>query len=307
MNLAPIALFVYNRPSHTKEAVTALLKNKHSAASDLFIFSDGAKNSEEQKNIDELRAYLKTITGFKTVNIIEQATNLGLANSIIAGVTKVVNQYGRIIVLEDDIIVHTAFLEYMNNGLQYFETNEKVASIHAYVYPLEQTVPDLFFLKGADCWGWATWKNRWELFQPNGVELSKELEAKNLISAFNFDNTYPYYKMLQDQIEGKNNSWAIRWHASCYLKGLLTLYPAKPLITNIGFDNSGTHCGDDDIYNSALHAGKIFNFNIEVVESKMAREAFKQFFSKTSFTNKIYSFPQKILQKIKQLIFSNKN
>jgi hypothetical protein len=307
MNLAPIALFVYNRPSHTKEAVTALLKNKDSAASDLFIFSDGAKNSEEQKNIDELRAYLKTITGFKTVNIIEQATNLGLANSIIAGVTKVVNQYGRIIVLEDDIIVHTAFLEYMNNGLQYFETNEKVASIHAYVYPLEQAVPDLFFLKGADCWGWATWKNRWELFQPNGVELSKELKVKNLISAFNFDNTYPYYKMLQDQIEGKNYSWAIRWHASCYLKGLLTLYPAKPLITNIGFDNSGTHCGDDDIYNSALHAGKIFNFNIEVVESKMAREAFKQFFSKTSFTNKIYSFPQKILQKIKQLIFSNKN
>jgi hypothetical protein len=113
--------------------------------------------------------------------------------------------------------------------------------------------------------------------------------------------------MLQDQIEGKNNSWAIRWHASCYLKGLLTLYPAKPLITNIGFDNSGTHCGDNDIYNSALHAGKTFNFNIEVEESKIAREAFKHFFSKTSFTNKIYSFPQKILQKIKQLIFSNKN
>ena len=281
MNLAPIALFVYNRPDHTKEAVTALLKNKHSAASDLFIFSDGAKNTEDQKNIDEVRAYIKTITGFKTVNIIEQASNLGLANSIIAGVTKVVNQYERIIVLEDDIIVHTAFLEYMNNGLQYFETNEKVASIHAYVYPLVQTVPDLFFLKGADCWGWATWKNRWELFQPNGIVLSKELEAKNLISAFNFDNTYPYYKMLQDQIEGKNNSWAIRWHGSCYLKGLLTLYPKTPFITNIGFDNSGTHCGDVDIYNSTLHSGELFNFNIEVVESTIAREAFKQFFIKT--------------------------
>ena len=306
MNLAPIALFVYNRPDHTKEAVTALLKNKHSAASDLFIFSDGAKNTEDQKNIDEVRAYIKTINGFKTVNIIEQASNLGLANSIIAGVTKVVNQYGRIIVLEDDIIVHTAFLEYMNNGLQYFETNEKVASIHAYVYPLEQTVPDLFFLKGADCWGWATWKNRWELFQPNGIVLSKELVAKNLVSAFNFDNTYPYYKMLQDQIEGKNNSWAIRWHASCYLKGLLTLYPKTPFITNIGFDNSGTHCGDVDIYNSTLYSGELFNFNIEVVESTIAREAFKQFFSKTNNLSKSNFNPRKILQKIKELVFSNK-
>ena len=306
MNLAPIALFVYNRPGHTKEAVTALLKNKHSAASDLFIFSDGAKNTEDQKNIDEVRAYIKTINGFKTVNIIEQASNLGLANSIIAGVTKVVNQYGRIIVLEDDIIVHTAFLEYMNNGLQFFETNEKVASIHAYVYPLEQTVPDLFFLKGADCWGWATWKNRWELFQPNGIVLSKELVAKNLVSAFNFDNTYPYYKMLQDQIEGKNNSWAIRWHASCYLKGLLTLYPKTPFITNIGFDNSGTHCGDVDIYNSTLYSGELFNFNIEVDESTIAREAFKHFFSKTNNLSKSNFNPRKILQKIKELVFSNK-
>ena len=307
MNLAPIALFVYNRPHHTKEAVTALLKNKDCAASDLIIFSDGAKNSEDQKNIEEVRAYIKTITGFKTVIIIEQTANLGLANSIIAGVTKVIDQYGRIIVLEDDIIVHTAFLEYMNNGLQYFENNEKVASIHAYVYPLEQAVPDLFFLKGADCWGWATWKNRWELFQPNGIILSKELNAKNLISAFNFDNTYPYYKMLQDQIEGKNNSWAIRWHASCYLKGLLTLYPKTPFITNIGFDNSGTHCGDDDIYNSKLHSGELFNFNIEVVESTIAREAFKQFFSKTNNLSKPYFIPRKILHKIKQLVFSNKN
>jgi hypothetical protein len=113
--------------------------------------------------------------------------------------------------------------------------------------------------------------------------------------------------MLQDQIEGKNNSWAIRWHASCYLKGLLTLYPAKPLITNIGFDNSGTHCGDNDIYNSALNAGKIFNFNIEVEESKIAREAFKKFFNKNNLSNKIYSSAQKLLLKINQKLFNKKN
>ena len=243
MNLAPIALFVYNRPDHTKEAVTALLKNKHSAASDLFIFSDGAKNTEDQKNIDEVRAYIKTINGFKTVNIIEQASNLGLANSIIAGVTKVVNQYGRIIVLEDDIIVHTAFLEYMNNGLQFFETNEKVASIHAYIYPLEQTVPDLFFLKGADCWGWATWRNRWQQFEPDGSKLLKKLKDSRRENEFDLQGAYPYTRMLERQVLGLVDSWAIRWHASMFLENRLSLYPSQTLVENYGQDGSGTHGG----------------------------------------------------------------
>ena len=151
MSLAPVALFVYNRLSHTERTINALLKNKEAENTNLYIYSDGAKNESEKQKVIELRLYLKTIVGFKSITIREQLHNKGLANSIIDGVSELVELAGKIIVLEDDILVSTQFLSYMNNGLNKYEHELKVASIHAYIYPVNDALPNMFFLRGADC------------------------------------------------------------------------------------------------------------------------------------------------------------
>ncbi len=281
MALAPIALFVYNRPEHTQKTVEALRKNILASESDLIIFSDGYKDSPESRaGVLAVRSYLKTITGFNSVKIVERENNNGLAQSIIAGVSEVVAQFGRIIVLEDDMLSSRYFLQYMNEALNLYEADERVISIHAYIYPITEKLPETYFLRGADCWGWATWKRGWDLFEPDGQKLLQELETKKLTAEFDFAGSYPYTQMLRDQLAGKNNSWAIRWYASAFLKGKLTLYPGRALISNIGFDSSGTHCnGINKIaIKEAVEDIEIKVSQIEVRESVEARRAVINFF-----------------------------
>lgn len=252
MKLSPIALFVYNRPEHTQKTIEALLKNGLASQSELFIFSDAPKNEKAKEGVEKVRAFIKSISGFKNITILEREENFGLAKSIIAGVTDIVNKYGRIIVLEDDLITSPYFLKYMNEALDMYEQEEKVISIHGYIYPVKYQLPETFFIKGADCWGWATWKRGWDLFESDGLKLLNELRTKNLTREFDLSGAYPYTQMLQGQIRGLNNSWAIRWHASAFLKNKYTLYPGRSLITNAGLDNSGTHTGNVNILRGVL-------------------------------------------------------
>lgn len=279
MSNAPIALFVYNRPKHTTQTVEALKKNVLAAQSDLIVFSDAPKSDMQIGSVREVRQYIRQIDGFKSVSIVERETNFGLANSIIDGVTSVVNECGRIIVLEDDMVASPYFLQFMNDGLRVYEQKEDVASIHGYVYPIEG-LQETFFLKGADCWGWATWKDRWNIFETDGVKLLDELKRKNLTKHFDFNGAYPFTQMLADQIEGKNNSWAIRWHASAFLKNKLTLYPGKSLILNIGNDGSGMHCGDTNAFSSDMAVAPVFVSPIPIKESDKAIKAFEQYLRK---------------------------
>jgi len=279
MNFAPIALFCYRRLDVLKKTVEALKNNPESKESLLFVFSDGYKNDEDKIGVEKVREYIKTLDGFKNIEIIEAPKNKGLANSIIDGVTKIVNEYGKIIVVEDDILTSKYFLKYMNDALDMYENEENVGCISAYVYPIK-TNQQTFFIKGSDCWGWATWKNAWEVFEANGQKLLDEIRNENLEKDFNFDNNYPYVKMLEDQIQGKNNSWAIRWLASCYLKNKLCLYPNKTFVQNIGFGVEGaTHCaGETDAFDSKL-VNKPWNLEkIEAVENKKNRKMFVKYF-----------------------------
>ena len=157
MNTAPVVLFVYNRPSHTRGTVEALQKNLLARESGLFVFADAPKSDEQAESVHEVRQYIRQIGGFKSVAIVEREFNLGLARSIIDGVTAIVNKYGRIIVLEDDMVTSPYFLTYMNEALEKYADDERVASSNGYVYPVDQPLPEAFFLPGADCWGWATW------------------------------------------------------------------------------------------------------------------------------------------------------
>lgn len=244
MKYAPIALFVYKRPNHLKRVVDSLLKNKAVSESELFIFSDGPKMEEDVGSVSEVRDYIETIDGFKKVNLIKRNRNLGLANSLISGVSEVISLYSQVIVLEDDIVVGPNFLEYMNEALRRYEKSEEVACIHGWNYPIKGKSSATFFLKGADCWGWATWKRAWVLFETDGKKLLNRIESLGLIREFDLVGAYPYTQMLKDQINGKNNSWAIRWHASMFCENKYTLHPFVSQVLNIGLDNSGTHCPD---------------------------------------------------------------
>ena len=281
MKFAPIALFVYSRFEHTKRTVDALLKNILVEESDLFIFSDSDKNPSTADAVQEVRAYIKTIVGFKSVSIVERDRNLGLANSIIDGVTQLCNQYGRVVVLEDDMVTSPYFLIYMNEALDRYEKDERVISIHGYVYPVAPSLPEAFFLRGADCWGWATWQRGWAHFNPDGKALLHELKHRKLLRAFDFDGSYPYSKMLEAQIKGTNDSWAVRWYASAYLANKLTLYPGRSLVHNIGNDSSGTHCGDSNAYDSELGTKRLNLSQVLVAPSSEGRAAFVSFFRRT--------------------------
>lgn len=302
MELAPIALFVYNRLNHTQKVIDSLKKNLLSSDSILYIFSDGYKNETVKNSVLEVRDYLKKIQGFKEIIIIERNENYGLAKSIISGVTEIINKHGKIIVLEDDLYLSPYFLKYMNDALNKYENENKVACIHAYVYPVEKKLPNTFFLRGADCWGWATWKRGWDLFEEDGQKLLKNLKEKNLTKRFDFNDSYGFTKMLEDQIEGKNNSWAIRWNASVFLENKYTLYPGKSLVYNTGLDGSGTHCNDTDTYDVLL-TNKEINLEDSLIEdSKIALIAFEDFFRKSNKKQNLISrILSKIIMKLRKL------
>ena len=286
---APIVLFVYNRPEHTRLTMEALQKNTLAKDSELFIYSDAAKSKNDEIKVEEVREYIKKISGFKQVVIIERKRNFGLANSIIDGVTKIVNEYGKIIVLEDDLVTSPYFLNFMNKGLELYKDDPKVASIHGYVYPIDN-LPETFFIKGADCWGWATWSDKWSVFEPSGQKLLDKIRKLKLEKEMDFNGSYGYVEMLKSQIIGKNNSWAIRWYASAFLKDMLTLYPGKSYVQNIGFDSQATHCkSKTNIFNTDLNK-KLVIYKIDIKEDLAARKKFEIFFKKINpnFIRKVF-------------------
>jgi hypothetical protein len=284
MSLAPILLFTYNRPAHTSQTLEALLNNKLSKDSELFIFSDGYKNESDKANVQEVRKLIHSIDGFnsfKKINIIENKQNVGLAKNIIAGVTQIVNEYGKVIVLEDDLLTSPWFLTFMNEALDKFESDERIGHIHGFCYPIDN-LPDAFLIKWVGSWGWATWKRSWQLFNADGNMLLKEIQERNLSREFDFNGNYPYTKMLQRQVNGVNDSWAIRWNATLFLNNLLSVNAGKSLVQNIGFDGTGIHSGKDKIHNISLYKYRL-NTDIPIIsENKSARKAFGSYYSKTN-------------------------
>ena len=280
--LAPIVVFTYNRPEHTLRTVDALLNNPLANDSDIIIYSDSARTTNHQNAVNEVRNYLSTITGFRSIKVIHRDKNLGLAESIIQGVTEVLKESEKVIVLEDDMVVSPYFLEYMNEALEQFVDDDRVISVHGYVFPVDIILPEAFFLPGADCWGWATWRRGWQIFNPNGKYLLDELMRRHLIQEFDYNGAYPFLNMLRDQIKGENDSWAIRWHASAFLANKLTLYPGRSLVNNIGNDSSGTHCVTSEDFDVELSKTSINLNNVIVEVSPIALEAFEHYFKKNS-------------------------
>lgn len=300
--LAPIVLFVYNRPWHTFQTLNALSKNYLANESTLYIYADGAKPNAtptQHEALKETRSIIREKQWCKEVHIIESEQNKGLANAIIAGVTEVIKQHKKIIVLEDDMITSPHFLRYMNESLDFYENEEKVANIHAYIYDI-QGLPQTFFLKDPGCWGWATWQRGWELFESDGEKLRQEIVAENLVKQFDYEHSYPYFLMLERQIRGENNSWAIRWYASLFLKNKLSLYPHTSLVHNIGNDTSGTNATIHERYFDVFVSSQ--SIKIQAIPIEASKESYQKI---ATFWKTTYSYPttyQNLKNKLKAVL-----
>ncbi|MEJ2903745.1 glycosyltransferase [Pedobacter panaciterrae] len=274
---APIALFVYNRPEHTARTIKFLQQNELASESRLFVFSDGFKSEADEKNVLEVRELLRNIDGFKSVEIVERKENMGLAKSIIIGVSKLIKDYKQVIVFEDDLITSPYTLTYFNEALSRYRDESKVMHIGAYMYNLKDAdLPETFFYRAATSWGWATWERAWDHFEPNIDTLMAKFD-KSAKSAFSIEHTMNFWKQMEDFKSGRNNSWAIRWYASIFLKGGLTLNPSQSLVNNIGHDGSGIHSGINDIYNVIINPKPITQFPDTIAESPAAYAAIKGF------------------------------
>lgn len=282
-NPAPIILFVYDRPWHTEKTIEALQKNELADQSNLIIYSDAPKNDLAWLKVHEVRDYLKTIVGFKSVKIIERQENWGLAKSIITGVTEVVNQCGRIIVLEDDIVTSPAFLSFMNQALDFYENQDKVWHISGWNYPINRDdLGDIFFWRAMNCWGWATWAGRWQYFEKNPQKLIQawtEQEKQH----FDLDGSGVFWHQVTANAEGRMNTWAIFWYATIYENGGLCLNPSESYVDNIGHDGSGVHCGNAQTLTTtrpSLCNKTQLNWPADIAESVQSVDAIKLYYKK---------------------------
>ena len=299
MTLPAVCLFAYRRPIHLSRSWQSLAENAEATQTDLHVFLDGPKSSKDINKVLETRVEAKKIRGFKKIFFYEANSNLGLSQSILNGIKKVSQQVSSWIVLEDDLVVGKHFLKFMHDALRCYEIDPAVASIHGYVYPTSDPLPETFFLRGADCWGWGSWNRAWSHFEKDGGRLMQALLKSPLQELFTFRGSASYLNMLAEQIEGKNDSWAIRWYASAFLAGMFTLYPGRSLVQNIGLDASGTHCARSSKYDTELFQGRIDVNPQAVTESKAAREAFENFFRGKKTSRPEQRFRQ-ILFKIKE-------
>jgi cbb3-type cytochrome oxidase subunit 3 len=241
-DLAPVVLFIYNRPDHTARTLASLAANPLAAETDLIIHADGSKKPEHAHSVEEARAVARQARGFKSVRMIERERNLGLAQSVIAGVSEACADRGRVIVLEDDLLVAPQFLTFLNRGLQRFADEESVFQVSGYMFPvsIDQTC-DGFFLPLINCWGWATWQRAWSQFDRSAagyILLERDLKLRK---RFNLDDHYDYFGMLRDQVTGKIDSWGVLWLLTVFLQDGLVFYPRKSLVHNVGVDGTGTH------------------------------------------------------------------
>lgn len=297
MTLAPILLFVYNRPQHTARGVESLLRNALAADSRLIIYSDAPKTAADADSVRQVREYVRGISGFKEIEIVERGENWGLARSIIDGVTRAVDRYGRVIVLEDDLVVAPYFLQFMNEALEAYKDEPRVGHIQACDFTRDASLPDTFLIKWTGSWGWATWDRAWHLFQPDGRKLLAEMRQRRLTREFDFNGAYGFTRMLQRQIQGRNNSWAIRWNASLFLRDVLSLNVGKSLVRNEGFDGSGTNCGGGGLYASDLWMQPLKVVKPEAMEEdREARKALERYYRRTN------SFIAKALRRIRRTL-----
>lgn len=279
MAIAPIALFVYNRPDHLRQSITALRDDALASRSSLYMFCDAAKTAQDLAAVNEVRTIARSVSGFAKVEVRLQRVNLGLAQSVIAGVSELTAKYGSAIVLEDDLVVAPEFLTYMNQALERYRHEHRVMQVSGYMFPVKGPQPygATFLCRVPTSWGWGTWARAWQQFNPDCSGLLEYLRESGQQHAFNVNGAYPYFEHLRLHVEGKLDVWGVRWYASMFAAGGLCLYPNQSLVRNIGMDGSGVHCGVSSDFDVELSTSSSWTFPDHIAESAPALEAIQSF------------------------------
>lgn len=280
---APVVLFVYARPEHTRRTLQALAANLLAEQSDLFIYADAPRGESEVAQVDAVRKLVRAASGFfRSVTVIERETNYGLARNVTEGVTEVCNRYGCVIVLEDDIVTSPYFLTFMNAALDRYEGTPKVWHISGWNYPIETAgLGDAYFWQMMNCWGWATWADRWRDFSMVKAELSNMSATDRW--RFNIEGTFDFWSHLELNWAGKMNTWAIFWYATIFKHDGLALNPSTSLTDNIGHDGSGTHCLPSDVYRVKTGGKELFRYPDAVAENPLARKRIRDFYRRSRY------------------------
>lgn len=298
MNLAPIVFFVYNRLWHTEKTVKYLKKNELAQESELFIYSDAPRNDDDKNSVNDVRNYIKNITGFKKIRIIIRKKNFGLADSIIDGVTKIVNKYGNVIVLEDDLVTSPYFLRFMNESLDKYKDDDRIFVISGYSPKINLPSDynkDVYLTHRSSSWGWSTWKNEWNSINWKHEFYEPFLNDNKLMKMFARKGGTDRLKMLKLQFKGEINSWAIRRAFTQFLQKKYTVYPSRTLLNNIGHDGSGVHCGVNSIFDSDNYIeSKVIILPDQVDDNKYINLIIYKYYS--------ISFKKRVIKKIRKLI-----
>jgi len=294
---APIVLFVFARPEHTRRTIEALKNNFLADQSDLIIYSDAARNEDERRRVESVRDIISKVSGFRSVSIIERDINNGLSKNICEGVADACNLYGRAIVIEDDIVTSPYFLAYMNKALDRYVNDKEIWHISGWNYPVDTDgLGDAFFWRLMNCWGWATWADRWKYYSKDPDRLISTWN-KCHIKRFNLDGFADFWGQIKGNQSGKIDTWAIFWYATIFEHNGLCLNPSKTLVQNIGVDLSGENCGDAAHFTSESILEEVPGFPPDMEESVLAVQRVKQFYK--NFNG---SLARKIIRRIKRII-----
>ena len=279
MSLAPIALFGYKRPEHLTRTLKALRASPLARASELHVFSDGPKHSEDRPSVEKVRTLVRNLKGFAQARVHERAENIGLARSVIEGVTELSRSHGRVIVLEDDLVVAPGFLSYMNQALQRYQDEPKIMQVSGYMFPVahSERVGSTFLCRVPTSWGWGTWDRAWKCLDLDSANLLSLLQDQDQQYEFNVKGAYPYFEHLKLQAEGKMDVWGVRWYASMFVAGGLCVYPGQSMVQNIGIDGSGVHCGVSRSFEVDLSDHVAWQFPGRIEESILALELIREF------------------------------
>ena len=286
MSYSPVVVFVYNRLKHVKEALSALNENDYAELTELFIFSDMYdENKVNEQEVMAVRKYIQIFSEncrFKNVNIILAKEHRGLARSVISGVTDIITRYGKVIVVEDDLVTAKSFLRYMNEALDYYKDNKRVWSISGYSLPmfsLRRCKSDVFAGYRGSSWGWATWKDRWDMTDWDVSDYKEFISSEQKKKEFNKGGE-DMSDLLTMQMEGKSDSWAIRWNYQQYKEDMLSIFPVKSQVKNLGFDGSGRNCRKSilNIYDTTIcNLGEHIRFEDCEIDERIMKEMRREY------------------------------
>lgn len=257
--MSPICLFVYKRYDTTKQMLESLMACPECSESDLYVFMDAARCEKDIEEVTRVRSLFDGLDGFRHIETFPADTNKGLARSVIEGVSYVLQKYDDIIVLEDDLVVAPDFLSFMNEALKIYKDRRDIWSISGYTPNLEDIDQNIsngvFLVPRAQCWGWATWRDRWMKVDWEVGDYEKIAKSKVLQENFNRGGD-DLFRTLKMERRGRIESWAVRWAYAAAKNNMLTVNPMQSKVKNIGVEISDSHKS----WNAAHHNVELLDY-----------------------------------------------